>query len=263
MPKLTRDQQFQISFNEFMTSLSDVFYPDLKEWKLVAKTQNKTSSTHRYELSIPNENVLYRIDPYTDANGVHHLPETVEGEQEVPEPNDLTIHFENYYESFALKQYNTLLSYTSLVNCRNNDAGDLVATIVVCYYKSHLPYPSENKTKEQLKERCDRLEKERKELSEMITEWSLLYQKQEKDIKKLKKQMNKMQVTSVLEKREIVHKMQGKIREFYERDSSKEDCPVCYECIETQQLMVPKCCHYICGSCYDRCDICPICRVEY
>jgi hypothetical protein len=112
MPKLTRDQQFQISFNEFMTSLSDVFYPDLKEWKLVAKTQNKTSSVHRYELSIPNENVLYRIDPYTDGNGVHHLHETVEGEQEVPEPKDLTTHFENYYQSFILKQNNSLLTYT-------------------------------------------------------------------------------------------------------------------------------------------------------
>ena len=35
------------------------------------------------------------------------------------------------------------------------------------------------------------------------------------------------------------------------------------EKIETNKLIVPGCCHYICVDCNNRCDKCPICREEY
>lgn len=262
MPRLTRDQQFNDSFREFMASVNNN-YPDLDQWTTVSKTINKSSSIHRYELKIPNNTFEYNIDAYTDRQGVHHPAVVTTGETNMPSTQELSSLFKNYFGKFFLKNRDSLLSYTALTDVSKNDTGDLSANIVVCYYKSHIPYPSKNKTFEQLKEQCDKLEKEHEIFLETANYWHSMYIKQEKDNKKLKNKMNKMQVDSVLEMRETVHKMQGKIREFYEKDSSKEDCPVCYECIESQQLMVPKCCHYICGGCYDRCDSCPMCRVSY
>ena len=295
MPRVTRNQQFQDSFRDFMVSYRDLYYEDLDgdEWSLKSNTKNKKQSMHQYAFKIPKLTFEYTIDAWTDREGVNHPSILTTGELDLPSPQEFTSVFNSYFEGFILKQYNSLLSYTSLANVHNNERGDLEATIVVCYYKSYLPYPSKNKTFEQLKEQCDHLEKENKELNETTRDLETLHLKQVKDIKRLKKQMNKMCVQADIEMREIIHRMQGKVRELYEKvltttlqsctklpiwfqqidivrshmilghSSSKEDCPVCYECIESNELIVPKCCHYICGKCYDRCDNCPICRVEY
>jgi len=265
MPRLTRDKQFQESFQEFMVSYRDLHYPYLQDdgWSLESLTKNKSSSLHQYAIKISKHFFVYNIDAYTDPQGVFHPACIERGETDMPSPTEFTTIFNNHYGKFIMKQRDVLMSYTSLAKVGNNDAGDLEATVVICYYKSYLPYPSKNKTYEQLKERCDHLEQEQQGLYDVIDDWHTLHTKQAKDIKKLKKQLSRLQVDSVIEMREIVNKMQAKIREFYGESDKKEDCPVCYECIDSRQLVVPKCCHYICGSCYDRCENCPICRVEY
>lgn len=44
---------------------------------------------------------------------------------------------------------------------------------------------------------------------------------------------------------------------------NQEACPVCYETIEVDNLKVPICGHFICNTCSGKCEICPICRVDY
>jgi hypothetical protein len=263
MPRITRDQQFTASFEQFMENICDVYYPDLCEWKLTGKTPNKTSAVHQYDFVISKKNIIYSIDSYTDANGVVHPPETLEEEQEIPMVRDFMAHFHAYFDRYILRNADSVCSYTSLANIVNNDVGDLVATIVVGYYKSYLPYPSKNHTFEQMQERCKQLEIENTLLSENARDYNTIIRRNNKDIKRLKRQVSQINAESMIRMRETVHKMQNKIRELYEAAKKEEDCPVCYECIQGQQLMVPGCCHYICEGCYDRCDACPICRENY
>ena len=49
------------------------------------------------------------------------------------------------------------------------------------------------------------------------------------------------------------------IREQY-KDREPDDCPVCFDPISCEKLIVPCCGHLICGDCYTRCTACPVCR---
>ena len=260
MPRLTRDQQFRESFIDFLVETEDSCFPDLKEWKLECLTKNKTSSLHEYRFQIPKKTIIFTIDAHTDANGVQHPAESIEGEQTIPTLYDFYNQFHRYFDPHVLKQFNSIVSYTSLVSENYNENGDLVAEIVVCYYRSFLPYPSKHKTYEQLQEKCDHLSEENKYLSDTVNEYIVVLESKNKKIKKLKERVKEINADATVKLRETIHNMQKKIRECYEELRKEEDCPVCYECIKSSNLMVPSCCHYICGTCYDRCDSCPICR---
>lgn len=43
----------------------------------------------------------------------------------------------------------------------------------------------------------------------------------------------------------------------------EEDCPVCLELISSNKRIKPNCAHLICGDCYKKCAICPLCRKDY
>ena len=231
MPKLTRDQQFKLCFGEFMENTCDIYYPDLKEWSLQDLTKNKSSSLHQYQLKIPAKCIIYTIDSYTDPiTNIRQPGAVVEGDQEIP---DIT------------------------------DKGELEARIVVCYYKSYLPYPSKNKTSEQIQERCNFLESENTILNETIFDLNYINSTRGNKIKQLNKRLIESKADSVIKIRTTIDKMEAKIKELYKELGKQDECPVCYECIKIEELVAPGCCHYICGDCYDRCDICPICRDKY
>lgn len=259
MPRVTRDQQFKESFNEFIVSTRDLYYPDLSVWSLESLTIHKSSSLHEYAFEIPNQIVQYVVDAHTDVHGVHHPMESVEGEQEMMTDRDFVTHFKMYFGDYTLQKDGTMMSYTVVENIRTGETGNLNVTIAVYYYKSHVPYPCKHKSYEQLKERCEKLEHLTVRLTGDLDALDQVMSRQMKENRRL----NKKCVESTIQMREVVDKMQSKMRELYQKSSVKEDCPVCYECIDSDQLMVPKCCHYICGSCYDRCDSCPMCRVEF
>ena len=55
-----------------------------------------------------------------------------------------------------------------------------------------------------------------------------------------------------------------KVKELYENQEHKEQCPVCYDKIESKNLYVPGCAHFLCQSCAEGCihstGRCPLCR---
>jgi len=59
------------------------------------------------------------------------------------------------------------------------------------------------------------------------------------------------------------HRLTEVIKSLYANTNKNEDCPVCYESIDVDNLKIPICGHFICITCSDRCDQCPLCRVEY
>jgi hypothetical protein len=264
MPRFTRDQQFQASFKEFMVSIRDLYYPDLNEWRLESQTANKSSCIHQYNFNIPKKTVIYTIDAYTDPmTGVTHPPETGECDQEMPEIRDFAKHFEAYFGKYILRLGGALMSYTSLVNIKNSESGDLVAGIVVAYSKSYLPYFSRTMSADQLQERNKVLEEENQTLNDTLDVVNTAFLRQRKSINRLTKQVEKVTATYELKLQETIRRMQGKLREYYQESNKTEDCPVCYDSIRAEQLMTPGCCHYICEPCHDRCHSCPICREEY
>lgn len=264
MPKLTRDQQFNLCFGEFMDSTCDLYYPDLKEWSLESLTKNKSSSVHQYQLKVPAKSVIYTIDPHTDPiTGILQPGAVVQGDQEIPEIHDFSDKFQEYFDKYIMKSRRVVVSYTSIGSIVKNDNGELSARIIVCYYKSYLPYPSKKKTDEQIRDRCIFLEGENTILTETIYDLNLIKSSQTNKIKVLKKRLMDSNVESILKTREIIDKMERKIKEYYKELGKQDECPVCYECIKSEVLVTPGCCHYICGDCYDKCDICPICRDKY
>jgi hypothetical protein len=58
-------------------------------------------------------------------------------------------------------------------------------------------------------------------------------------------------------------RMQTKFRAMYAAEKKYEDCPVCYDTIVPEKLIIPGCFHYICVSCVVKCESCPMCRDDY
>lgn len=253
MTRLSRDQQFTASFNDFMVFMQNE-YPNLKKWSTYCTTKNKSSSVHEYTLHIPKQTILYTIDAHTNGvTGQQVESEVVMEDQDVPDTDTLHLFSNDYFLDFDLVKLGKVLSSTNITHIKIDGKGDLNAIIQVKYYRSHLPYPTSD---QQLKAQCAFLEAGIK-----VSNGAVLIR--DKEIRQLKRQLNTNRVDSVLKMRETVHKMQAKIRECYKELNKAEECPVCYECIKSEELMVPACCHNICDGCFDRCDTCPICREEY
>jgi len=264
MSRVTRHQQFSASLDDFMVSMNDLYYPDMKQWFTECQTKNKSSSVHEYCLRIQKQNDLYVIDPYFNVlTGEFMEREVVKEDQEVPTVDEFHTHFHEYFDKYILTRSDTVLSGLSIVDSGIGENGDLNVNIRVKYYRSHLPYPTSLQSPKQLKERCVQLQLTNCELESELQASTEVVMEQSKEIRRLKRRMNNMLVSATLKLRETIHKMQKKIRESYEELNKAEECPVCYECIKSEELMVPACCHNICSGCYDRCEDCPICRELY
>jgi hypothetical protein len=210
--------------------------------------------------------VLCEIDTeYVDENGVKQPPGPLYVDQEVPDLRCFALNFTNYFTTYSLERNGILVAFTSLHNPLVNEAGDLVSDIIVCYSKSYIPYPTNQLSKEQFEQRCKQLEENNRNMEYEIQELSNIVHTQNKKVNRLKRTMRHQE--NVLNEKlgNTIYRMQEKIRELYHRlgEEAQEECPVCYEKIETNGLVVPGCCHYICSGCNEQCNKCPICREDY
>jgi len=266
MPRYTRDQQFVIAFDDFMVSMRDLYFPNMLEWTLESKNQNKSCSTHTYQLKIPKQIVDYTIDvSFIDENGIQKPNETVKKDQQIPSIENFKNYFHGYFDNFIMSKSDKIVSYTSLYGTCFDENGDFMTNIVVCYYKSYIPYPSKMQSYHQLLEYCNQLEKSNtKLLADLEDQNSNVYHLTIK-LNKNKKQFNIKLNCAEIKRKQIIVKMQEKMREFYSKqpENEWEDCPVCYEKIIVDTFTVPGCCHYICKNCHSKCEICPICREKY
>jgi hypothetical protein len=265
MPKFTRDQLFQKSFHDFITNFVDIYYQELTVWKLECLTENKTSSVHTYHFLIPKYIPVGHIDvAHIDHNGVYQAPGAeLYTDQEMPSIECFTRVFTSHFSHYELEERGRVLSYTSLNKCEYNAEGNLDAVIEICYYKSYIPYPSTVQSREQLAEQCQRLS---------VTNYNLRFdldnafdslRHKNKKISNLKKTLRLHEEQANDRLANTVYRMQEHIRNLYAIVGKDEECPVCYEEMHPNELVVPGCCHYICAKCNESCDKCPLCREEY
>jgi|Laugresbdmm110sn_2_1035109.scaffolds.fasta_scaffold13477_3 hypothetical protein len=265
MPK-TRNNQFVIAFNDFISDVTKRHYPLLFEYKLECITPNKSYKHHTYNLRIPKKILAYRIE----SNDEIIINENVYTEQELPDSEEFKNHFFTYFDKYKLVIDNRKMSYMDIFDhdiygddSEDYSVDDLNFVIFIYYYKSHIPFPVALTKMEELIKRNKELETTNKDLESCLDNYIEQLEDQFRNNNILRRRMRR-------ERREmhdkyllLFEKMQQKFREYYDSSDKKEDCPVCYETMDSSKLIVPTCTHFICNSCSDRCDKCPLCRETY
>lgn len=265
MPK-TRHDQFVIAFNDFINYITEHHYPLLFDYKLESITPNKTYKHHTYNLRIPKKILSYTIAS-NDENIVNENVYTV---QELPDSEDLKNHFFNYFDKYALVIDNKKMSYMDIfdheiygLDSDDHSIDDLNLVIFVYYHKSHIPFPVVLTKMEELIKRNDELEKKNRDLEISIDHFIEQAEEQVYNNNILRRRMRRERRETRDKYLLLFEKMQQKFREYYDSSDKKEDCPVCYETMDASKLTVPTCTHFICNSCNERCDKCPLCRETY
>lgn len=265
MPK-TRHQQFVIAFNDFVIDITQEHFPLLFEYKLECITPNKTYKHHTYNLHIPKKILACSVE----SNDENIVNENIFIEQELPDSEEFKNHFFRYFEKYSLVNDNIKVSYMDIFDyeiCDNDSINHSIHhlnfVIFVYYHKSHMPFPVVLTKMEELIKRNDELEKKNRDLELSVDHFIEQAEEQFYNNNILRRRMRR-------ERRELhdkylllFEKMQQKFREYYDSSDKKEDCPVCYETMESSKLIVPTCTHFICNSCNERCDKCPLCRETY
>lgn len=271
---LSRDQLFQKSFDDFM---NNQIFPNLHEWNLKNVTKHAKSNIHEYEFTVQKQYTMYSID-----RGLNNCEQVIEN-QEVPELKQFNNLFYDYVKNHQLTIGNKLVSYVDVSeDSKITDTGDLYFKIEIKYYKSHYPYPTEHTSINDVLENNTILEKNNLELENKNAFLKNKIREKNRTIKDLYEQIEeqrfalsyKNQRISILEDEiranriktyTTMNRIEKEFCKLYDKlaEDAKEDCPVCFNRIVTNVLVVPKCCHFICIECFDRCPNCPICRDDF
>jgi len=255
MPKLTRDEMFQRAMAEFLQTFEvklangEIKTFHIQTYTLTNKTENKTKFEHEYILDMPQDVVIaYRdITSHLESSEVvWEESEPIYGIQELPSIAEFMQSFNEYFNPYKLYMQHTLMSYVRIL-CPPSSTASTSKTLYirVVYHKTHTPFPrpmTELEEKEQeinfLKAKID--SKTRK----VMTFRNILNRERDRSEYNYKR-------------------MQTKFRTMYAAENKYEDCPVCYDAIVPEKLIIPNCFHYICVSCVVKCESCPMCRDEY
>jgi hypothetical protein len=269
MPK-SRDERFRQAIDSYMTQTYTMQY------NVKSLTQKKSVSMHSYDIVMPRLIKLYDVDTYHTINGVESGPGAIYSEQDLPTASEFADDFNTYFENFAFyeqcpdnsaTQYNLIrLSYTETTHITNTDDA-IIASVVVKYLKKYSPYPPEP-SEINLEIKLNELEKR---FSYQQAQTALLMRENKyfrrritnanRDLSRVRGEYNNKLIN-------IGNKftsLKTIIKKLYENTTNKqEDCPVCYECITADKLVVPECGHFICSTCSVQCSRCPLCRdVEF
>jgi len=252
----TRHQGFVHAFNKFFDHLTGHHYEGLTEYKLTSFTRNNICRDHEYMLTIPRSVVSYTIE----SNDPNIENEVVFKNQDIPTIRNMQNHVHDYFARHSLTVNGVIMSFVDMVNMgfSNNDeaTGDFTAKVEVCYYKSHIPFEMPLSPQEETKKKITGLER-----TIYVLQNQLLNKSNEADMNRRLIRRERRLAKEHYSK--LFLKMQDKMKGFYKDSGKSEDCPVCYEVIDSAKLSIPGCCHFICTDCSTRCSKCPICREEY
>ena len=222
-------------------------YDNEFECVISSLTTNKRLNSQMYKLTIPKKVKYYEID----RRG--RTPEIVYRNQDLPTVRELENDFDNYFSPYRLLENLVMKSYITIVNLNLSDEG-LVGFINVFYYKNHIPFPN-NQISINMDYFNARLIAKDDEIDGLMDKLDESYSNKILQKKKFAKRER--------EYNEKIRNMEKKIRQLYSEKAEKEECPVCYECLDTNEMIIPDCLHNICTSCCYKCDECPLCRAQY
>lgn len=285
---ITRDTKFKLAFDNFIKDVIGITDYDLEN-----HTKNKSESTHIYSFNIPEQTTVIG---FIDRNGDTHTWNDIEDThtwndianmdmsndevlktEYIPE-KELFIRqfmetFDPYIDAETIPcaipeqhHYKHAKSFVRLENCEVNDeSGILEGKICVVYHKQHIPYHVESNNaiyEKKYSVLLCRFNNVRNKLNIAYNDIDeiqddLLYN--ERQLRKVKRVLHRETNNHTLSENNLINKLHA----AYIKSDIKEECPVCYDTIENEKLIIPRCAHYICDSCHPRCDECPICRMSY
>jgi hypothetical protein len=252
----SRDDLCKQSIDIFMSNNYDI------EYNICTLTENKSSSMHLYNIIMPRLVKLYEVDTSHTINGRSYPPGTVFHEQDLPTSAAFTAYFNNYYEDYALYRKENRVSYQE-VTLVNIETDKLVASVVVKYAKQHKPYPIERVEPINFENRYKNLKQLYEEQCSNITilENDNYYYKRRLRIAKqeLVTAQNSF-INKYINVKQKFLTLQHIIRTLYTKTDQSDECPVCYENILAENLIIPECGHFICSVCSNKCSCCPLCR---
>lgn len=266
----TRDDKFRLAFDSFVKNTIGI-----EEYSLENLTKNKIENTHIYSFTIPSQ---VKIIGYIDRNGLNEnneenvkpieyqyipIEENLRDQvMEVFGPHEFT----KTYMSYGISRpYVTRLSYVDIDRCHLNEDNGITGKLIVIYYKSHIPYELQEDPKEfekkylNLLNRFNKLDGQNTELLDNVDELNDELCISKRQTRNFKKRLFKEENLHIKYEKSL----KNKLRDTYATLKDTEDCPVCYDPLDGDTLIIPSCAHYICKSCYERCNMCPICRDEY
>lgn len=255
-PKLTRHDKFYYSlttcmekYSAFLCTLDDT-YPGIEKWDLENKTSSSNNSLQVYVLSIPTKYVAYHIETKHQINGVWYEPGPIYKKNSFIYK---TIH-DAFLNHFGVSNPSNK-AYTDMMDMKE-EKNIVICKIHVQYHSKYpLPYPvSEDLLS--IKEKYELAKKENQNLLLEVEELENLFDTLEYKYDKMKG----IRSAENNQHNKNYFQLQKKIRELYQMVGVCSDCPVCWEPIPSEKLIVPGCGHYICEGCNGRCTKCPICR---
>jgi hypothetical protein len=269
---MTRDQRFRDSFDEFF--LAEIKSENLKHYDpLRLLTKNTKKNLHEYVLTIPSRYKIYDVtnDVFDEDGNLIHPRESVFTNQVLPDFEFFETKYFGYFDKYRLFDGCRTLSWTYVYNMNTTqdnfevDNPSFTVVIDVYYYKNYSPYPikpemsiTNDKYNKLLKQNNDLMEKN-ENLTEQIEGLHDLVIMNEQKNRFLQKKINRLY--DMFSKNH--NRMTNKIIELLNEENKYEDCPVCYEKMDSDTIIVPGCCHYICCDCMKKCENCPICREKY
>lgn len=277
---LTRENKFKLAFDSFINDVVGCQNYDLKNL-----TKNKKEAKHVYSFSIPAQTIVLG---FIDRTGVTHTGIDVANmsiSTDLEEiKTDYTPEKETFEKQFAATfdpyrerveipamnpnrpPYIFNKSYVEIDQCEvNEETGDLEGKLYVAYYKKHIPYYVEKDDgvfEKKYSGMLHRFNHANTLLNVALNDIDdlqddLLYN--ERKLRSVKKVLFRETANHKLSENNLINKL----HDAYCKSDTKDECPVCYETIENDKLIIPRCAHYICNECHPRCDTCPVCRSSY
>ena len=275
--KSTRDELFRQSIDYFMNSGK---YDGI-EYSLNCKTKNVRKNEQKYDILFPKTKQIGIID-YSGGN------EPIIMDQELPMNTTFITDLKTYFEPYIKYENNKMIIGTYVLN-KNVLENDVVSKIQVCIqytnkleYQMYQPYytlllpPTNNVNNEitQLQQTLDELKKENQELKNTIKMKEDLYDQQNELLDMVDTELgNKCRrykfLDMMFQNYKICTQNNNKrivsnFKKIYEMNNIQEECPICYETMNCNTVIMPVCGHSICNDCIKKCNsTCPICREEY
>ena len=246
---LTRDEQFEMAFNDFITT-KFVDTGKLRTWSLNLLTKNTRKNIHDYQLVFPQKYLAYYLDTLVvlpdltmEGPGPVYLP------QEIPEMHEFVSEAIAYFGEFAYVENGVLISGVKIGAPKEGEEADKTLDIQVVYHKNCSPYPA-MLTKKEAAVVCQLVNTQRC-LEEAEEKYAIMI-----DI------CNRERL-DLLERFDKLANVFRKMAMNAYAQEEPQDCPICLDPIATENLHVTLCGHRVCTVCNSKCTKCPLCRENY
>jgi hypothetical protein len=263
----TRNSQFQKSFNRWLNDAEISPF----DHTLTLDTENPRLKHQRYVLEFIKKRLAYTVD----GNGMHagavYEDLSVDHPLQIDDFEDkFRDHFARFYKwSYARNGSRNLMSYVALGSEVHETPTSYQVGIVVAYSPAYLPffvYPDIIDVDASALELLQSDHRALKKQYQYLTASNGVIKNVNQIILKrigVLKQINRDCISEMDTKNTNISRLDKTIRQMH-KAGAEQDCPVCYVSLDSDTMIIPRCCHFICGECVLRCDgLCPMCRAEY